>query len=167
MGAFPVLISMGQLTINPTGVSAENMETNLRAISWMVDDLSPFWDMPPTYGSNLRVPGADGTLPLERFDDEMVVSTGLIIGGDVGYTGTVYTNPLYGLRQNRDWLLANVHGERDGFAYRVAKLTLPYQGSPGAPLYANVQCSIALGKLVGANLRAVFTMIIPAGWFSP
>lgn len=165
MGAYPTLIRAGQLTINPSGVSAANLETNLRSPSLLLEDVMAFWQLPEFYGSNLRVPGADGTLPLERFRDEITISTGLTINGEVDYSGTPFTNPLYGLRVNRDRLLANVHGEIAGMAYRVAKLTLPYESLPAVALTVHAQCAIALGALRGTQQRAVFTIKIPAGGF--
>lgn len=166
MAGFYVPLRMGQLTINPSGVSAANLETNLRAPSWLIEDMSPLWGLPDHYGSNLRVPGADGMLALERFVDQTVYQVPFIITGEAAYDGTPYTNPLYGLRQNRDRLLANVHGEIPGQATRVAKLTLPYESPPAQTLLADVQCTIALGSMVGPNLRAVLEIKIPAGGFA-
>lgn len=162
MAGFVIPIRMGQLTINPSGASPGTLETNLRAACYLVEDMSPLWEFPAHYGSNLRVPGADGKLPLERFTDETTISLALTIGGDAAYDASANANVFTGLRANVDRLLANVHGEPVGSATRAAKLTLP----SGSALTAAVQCSLALGGMFGPHLRAVLDVTIPAGRFA-
>lgn len=161
MPGLVVPLKMGQLTINPSGTNPGEVETNMRAPSWALLDMSFVWQFPELRGENTILPGVAGRYAFEQVIDQTDIETGLVIVGDATHAGASTADTFVGLRANRDWLMDNVHTPNG--ATRVAKL---HQGPFASPLLADVQCKITLGRMVGPTLRAVFKMTLVDGEFT-
>lgn len=158
MPAFVVPVNMGQLTINPSGTSPGELETNMRCPAWMLLEMAPFWDLPNLRGESIILPEEPGRYAFPQIVDETTFVAPLHIIGDADYSGAPNSDKGLGLWNNRVRLLDNVHTPSG--ATRVAKLTLPGGGTKTA----DVRCSIKLGSQIAlSDLKAVFTLTIPAG----
>jgi hypothetical protein len=157
------LSTRGTLVINPGGVSAPTLATNLRTAAWWVLDYMPLTGTANERGDNVPIGGANGTRAYPRIRHETTYSLNMLIVGTHDRSGTPSADPLSGLWLNIDDLRANVCGQYDmTTATRSATFTLPN----ATALTASVQCALHIGEVNGrSRIRAVFDVTIPAGRF--
>lgn len=76
----------------------------LHTPAWVVNDLSPAWDVAKLRGEDRIIPFSDGQLPLPRVRDEMDFEVPITVFGDMGADGSTFSDARIGLWLNTRYL---------------------------------------------------------------
>lgn len=159
----PSAYRMGNVIVNPSGVSPTATETYLRGPAWAILEMADLWNE-NLRGDNVLIPHAAGTKPYPKILDEGTYVMPFCIVGDCDRAGNATgSNPLDQLDDNWRWLLAHVQGPRDGITKtRVVKIVYP----DGSSATAAGQFRLTIVKQRGSVLDVVVDLTVPAGRFS-
>lgn len=135
-------------------VGAESMHRPAFAVM----DPSPLEHGSTERGTNLRIPGAPGTLLMPKRTDEATVTLRMLLDGRYTHSGALSAlGDARGCRDLRVWLRSNVYGPTTGG--RALTLYLPGGGSVPGVGHVNIQFGVRIGPLQ----RAVMVVNLPAG----
>jgi hypothetical protein len=156
----PSASRMGNIIVNPSGVSPTATETYLRGPAWWVLDLSPL-DNVALRGESTLIPHAAGRDPNPLIVDEGTYVMPFVIVGDSDRAGNATASDgLIQLQSNWDWLLAHVMGPLDGITEtRQVKRTRAGGASSTKP----AEIHLEIVKQRGAIYDVVLTLTVPAG----
>ncbi len=161
---FPLVSRMGNLIINPGGVTPGTIETAMRGPAWWLLDLSQLWGFPDLRGSNVIIPGADGRRALRQRPDQSTYVLPLQMSGTITASGAataVPADPLQGFCDNLDYLFANV-GKPGTSPTRIVRRVAPN----GSTVDTAAQIFLSLERQKGTEAWLRLALTIPRGRFS-
>ncbi len=126
--------------------------------AFAVMDPSPLEHGSAERGTNLRIPGAPGTLLMPKRTDEATLTLRMLLDGRYTAAGALSTlGDARGCRDLRVWLRANVYGPTP--TGRTLTLYLPGGGSVSGTGHVNIQFGVRVGPLQ----RAIMVVNLPDG----
>lgn len=130
--------------------------------AWEILDLAPLWDAANVRGRDRLIPGAAGVIPYRRRNTVSVRSLPLVIFGSYDQDGNLATDGRIQLRENTDYLIANIVNPPDtAEGTRFAELVLPDGSTVSNDVHVIGPMQFAdLGPI---SLRAILTLSIPDG----
>jgi hypothetical protein len=141
---------------------------SLNTPAWSVVDLTPLWAAFDTRGQNRLIPGASGVVAYRKRITERDHSLAIVIIGDVDENGDAHTDPVAGLEDNLDTLMAVL--APDAGATKSAVLTLPSGTTRTAEVqiesFEVIRTEIDVVSSQFAAMEGIITMTIPAGVFA-
>lgn len=141
----------------------------LNTPAWSVtSDMSPLWFAFDTRGQNRLIPGAQGTIAYRKRINERDHSFGILIIGDVDEMGDPHADPVQGLEDNVDTLLAVL--QPDSAATKAALITMPSGATRGAEIqiegFEPVRSEIDTTYGQFAAMEAIINITVPLGVFA-
>jgi hypothetical protein len=93
--------------------------------AWFCLNKQELFDVqPPQRGQNIAMPGVDGLIPVETFDDEVTVDLRWVITGNVSPQGDPYEDAAVGLKANKRLFISTYfRATRDSFGCVLAEGT--------------------------------------------
>lgn len=137
----------------------------LNTTAWALENLQDLWSGPPTRGTDVVIPEAQGTRPYKRMIDAWRVTLNLAVWGDMRWDGVAHPDPRQGLWANLAHLRANAFDPPGtGNGTRPLALILP----DGTTLTASATVErFMVGSAINVfALRATADIVIPEGRFS-
>lgn len=151
---------MGNLIVNPSGVSPTATETYLRCPGWWILEMSDL-DNLAVRGDNTLIPHAPGLDPNPLIVDEATYVLPFCVVGDADRAGNATaSNALVQLQSNWDWLLTHVAGPYDGI---VETRTVKRVKADGSNQTGEGQFRLQIVKQRGSIYDVVLTLTLPAG----
>lgn len=138
---------------------------SLATPGWNCGDLSPLVDGPDLRGEDVLLPGVAGVIALPRRITVSKRSIEMIIFGAFDRFGTPQSNRRVGLQNNTQYLIDNLLLPPGGDGTRPAVLTMADASTRSA--YVHVISPLQLSASGQDTRRAVLTLSIPGGYFTP
>lgn len=136
--------------------------------AWSVVDISPLWAAFDTRGQNRLIPGLQGVLAYRKRITERDHGLAIIITGDVDEEGDPHADPVSGLEDNLDTLMAVL--QPDSNATKAATLYLPSGATKTAEIQVEgfevIRSEIDIVDQQYALLEGIINITIPQGVFA-